>query len=449
MKTKIILVLLILLFMPLVFAGTYGEGVYGSGKYGTGAVIAEYCGDGACNNGETCSSCSADCGTCPVSSGGGSSSGGGGSTCDYDWECTEWFPSVCPGSGMQERICANKGDCSGIVGMPNQTRACEYLGPEGPLFDVYLTLSDENKELCVGEKIKANVRLENYGKVELLDAFMTYWVIDENNKLVAEMKDTRAVEKETNFIMEMKIPNSLVEGMYRLYVEITYDGNKTAVSGESFEVLSSENCLLSLKNKFNWRYLVYGFFAGIVLLLLVILVKVFWKKKRKTKKIRTPSKYKNKIKNNLRKIKLRSSLIVLVGFILIVFLFIGRSSMTGFVSKAVSGVSWNIFGCILIIGILGLLGFVFRKKIVWIVESKRRDSHSNNSLKVLIKKKVYAKGGDFIGKVEDVFLEGNRIESLKIKLDKKHKFRGVIVRYKDIIGVGRIIIVEDVLEYLK
>jgi cysteine-rich repeat protein len=42
-----------------------------------------YCGDGICNNGETCSTCSQDCGTCqttntPTSSGGSSGGGGGG-----------------------------------------------------------------------------------------------------------------------------------------------------------------------------------------------------------------------------------------------------------------------------------------------------------------------------------------------------------------------------------
>ncbi len=37
---------------------------------------APYCGDGTCNNDESCSSCSADCGAC--SSGGGGSGGGGG-----------------------------------------------------------------------------------------------------------------------------------------------------------------------------------------------------------------------------------------------------------------------------------------------------------------------------------------------------------------------------------
>jgi len=39
-----------------------------------------YCGDGTCNNGESCSICPDDCGACPTppSSGGGSSGGGGG-----------------------------------------------------------------------------------------------------------------------------------------------------------------------------------------------------------------------------------------------------------------------------------------------------------------------------------------------------------------------------------
>lgn len=35
-----------------------------------------YCGDGTCNNGENCSTCSADCGACPPSGGGGGGGGG-------------------------------------------------------------------------------------------------------------------------------------------------------------------------------------------------------------------------------------------------------------------------------------------------------------------------------------------------------------------------------------
>lgn len=44
----------------------------------TNILLSLYCGDGVCNNGETCSSCSGDCGVCSTPSGGGGGGGGGG-----------------------------------------------------------------------------------------------------------------------------------------------------------------------------------------------------------------------------------------------------------------------------------------------------------------------------------------------------------------------------------
>ena len=224
-KKLIFFVTILLVILPLVHAANYGAEEYSCGLFGIG--------------------CSATPTTPP-------SGGGRGGGCTYDWQCTNWFPSICPESGIQERICMNKGTCTGTKGMPNQTQTCKYLGPAEPLFDIYLTLSDKYKEVCSGDKIKANIKLENYAKVELLDAFMTYWIIDENNKLIAEYKDTRAVEKETSFNIELKIPDSTAEGTYRLYAEITYSGNKTAVTGESFEVLSEEECAFFHIEDFDW-----------------------------------------------------------------------------------------------------------------------------------------------------------------------------------------------------
>jgi hypothetical protein len=279
---KLILIFIILL-VPLVLAGNYGEGDYGEGIYVGGEITETPTPDPE------------------TPSGGGSSGGSGGSvtrspTCSYDWQCTNWFPSTCPESGIQERICANKGNCTGIEGIPEQTQTCEYLGPEEPLFDIYLTLPEDYKRICIGNKIKANIILENYGEVELLDAFMTYWIIDENNTLIAELKDTRAVEKETSFTIEMKIPEGANEGIYRLYAEITYDGNKTAVSGESFDVLPQEDC--AFFNTFNWMYLVYigGGIVGLLLLILII-------KSLKKKKKRVLRDHRSRIKKNLQKIK--------------------------------------------------------------------------------------------------------------------------------------------------
>ncbi|MBU2634402.1 MAG: PRC-barrel domain-containing protein [Nanoarchaeota archaeon] len=255
MKLKIFLLLILL--VPLVYAGNYGEGNYSEGDY----------------VGEEASSATPESpGDSGGSPGGGSSGSGGSSTpsCNYDWECTGWIPSICPESRIQERICVNKGSCTGTSGIPAQTRTCEYTGPPGPLFDIFLTLSNDYKEICSGDDIEANINLENYGKIELLDAFMTYWIIDENNKLIAELKDTRAVEKETNFNIQMKIPKSTVQGTYRLYSQITYNGNKTAVTGESFEVLSLDDCAPSFTQDFDWNYLIYGFIGFIILLFVFI-----------------------------------------------------------------------------------------------------------------------------------------------------------------------------------
>lgn len=69
-----------------------------------------YCGDGVCNNGESCSSCSVDCGNCQTnippedsgSSGGDSSSGSSKKTCLTDWNCTEWQNCI---NNKQIRTC--------------------------------------------------------------------------------------------------------------------------------------------------------------------------------------------------------------------------------------------------------------------------------------------------------------------------------------------------------
>ena len=83
-KKKFIFFALILTLIPLVYASNYGEGVYGGGNYNVGEVIVT---------------------PIPESPSGGGSSGGG---CSYNWQCTEWFPSICPESGIQERICVNE-----------------------------------------------------------------------------------------------------------------------------------------------------------------------------------------------------------------------------------------------------------------------------------------------------------------------------------------------------
>ena len=242
-RSVLFLSFLILLVTPLVYAANYGAGTYTAGAYGVGEVVAS-----------------------PVTP-----PGGGGGGCTYDWVCTNWFPAECPESETQERICANKGTCTGTTGMPNQIQTCTYKGPTEPIFDIFLTLSDKDKEACAGEKIDVNIRLENYGKLELLDAFMTYWILDKNNTLITELKDTRSVKDEVNFDIAIKIPISAEQGAYRLYAQIDYDKNKTAVAGESFEIVDRTQCrVYSYFTKQTLPILGAGIFLAVVVLLIFI-----------------------------------------------------------------------------------------------------------------------------------------------------------------------------------
>jgi len=97
--------------------------------YGTYGQPSPYCGDGSCNNGETCSSCSSDCGSCPPPSGGG----GGGSgfyappACTENWSCSGWSSCV---EGKQTRTCNDSNKCGTTKSKPSETRSCEVAKEE-------------------------------------------------------------------------------------------------------------------------------------------------------------------------------------------------------------------------------------------------------------------------------------------------------------------------------
>lgn len=107
----------------------------GSGSFN----ITATCGDGYCNGGEGCSSCSTDCGACPPPSGGGggqtAGGGGGGSpsgSCIMNYNCTSW--SECTPEGVQTRVCEYEGNCPDYYAEqrePATERECRYT-PEVP-----------------------------------------------------------------------------------------------------------------------------------------------------------------------------------------------------------------------------------------------------------------------------------------------------------------------------
>lgn len=120
-----------------------------------------YCGDGYCDEGESCASCSQDCGVCPTKK--PTTAGGGGiviieycgngvcelekencSTCPEDcgvckeekstpactenWVCSVW--SECQPNGKQTRTCIDKNNCGTEKNKPEEIRDCVYVEEE-------------------------------------------------------------------------------------------------------------------------------------------------------------------------------------------------------------------------------------------------------------------------------------------------------------------------------
>ena len=103
-------------------------------------VRGPYCGDGGCGSSEDCSSCQADCGSCPSAPGAeaGAETGAGEgaeaattarrriiSVCHERWECSDW--STCSIDGLQTRKCVDVNTCNTKKKEPSKTQLCEYM----------------------------------------------------------------------------------------------------------------------------------------------------------------------------------------------------------------------------------------------------------------------------------------------------------------------------------
>ncbi len=204
-----------------------------------------------------------------------SEEGGGGSlTCTYDWSCTEWYPSICPENGIQERLCVNKGSCTGILGIPSQNRTCIFEGPTEPLFDLFVKIPLTSKIIPKNTDIEINIELINVGKLDQLDVIFKYTVINENNTLITELQETRAIKEKDKFRISLDLPDDLEPGTYKVFVQITYDDGKLAVAEDTFIITS-----IPLRIGLIIYYLIISII--IVLILLTTLIVYYIIKKRK------------------------------------------------------------------------------------------------------------------------------------------------------------------------
>ncbi|MBW3022224.1 hypothetical protein KY328_04835 [Candidatus Woesearchaeota archaeon] len=93
--------------------------------------IAQFCGDGSCNYGESCSNCQIDCGICvqqPTSLWSRLISlftGRAVEGCTEDWSCGDW--SAYHETGYRQRSCTDKNNCGTSLAKPAESEYCSYI----------------------------------------------------------------------------------------------------------------------------------------------------------------------------------------------------------------------------------------------------------------------------------------------------------------------------------
>ena len=178
-----------------------------------GIVVQQLCGDTYCNSPETCSSCTADCGSCPATITSAPSSGGRGGG---------------GGGNVNEKQ------------IPLDT---------SELFDVTLELQENYNTLPEGaEKILFKISLIKFKLLEEQTEARIVYGIYKNNNRISEQSEEIIIQRSSSFVKEINLPK-LEPGTYTVKVSLYYN-QEIAESISSFSISSkagSENSLFANK----------------------------------------------------------------------------------------------------------------------------------------------------------------------------------------------------------
>ncbi len=367
-----------------------------------------------------------------------------------------WFLFIAGTGSDQVTTTVSGGGSSGSSGSGIITSP----GLIGTYFDAIVKIFESSLTIGQGGFAEAELTLINKGKEPDRDTWLTYYLIGPDGKKYFETREQiyEIPIGEIKLSKKLKVPKNAEQGTWQFHMEYQTSMQPLIHVWDSFEVIKKSKKpfyfpLGSLK-EFNYFWII------IPMSLLILLFKRRKKEKKEKKIIKRKShiEYKNKIKRNLKRIKSRTFLIAILSFMFMGILFLAGNNMTGFVvsDSVIEKNNWNVFGFVLIIGILGLLTFLFRNKIKVSAEKVKdriKPKHSKNSVKGLMKKKVYTWAGEYMGKVEEVILEENKIDVLKIKLckivKKKVKKEGIVIKYNTVKWIGPLVVIDDtVLGYL-
>ncbi|MFH1801556.1 MAG: hypothetical protein ABH804_01845 [archaeon] len=269
------------------------------------------CGNGVCEAGEDCSSCSADCGTCPVTPEG---AGAVTPSLVYDFALDKdiLLVELTKGEHYQKQVKITNngtGDIFVTISIPSleqyvfpetdriflrageskivsfdiyfsdRDKADVYVGKinfaygtlqksvrvildvkdKAPLFDIETSVL--KKYVLPGERILANVTVLNLGDLKNIDVELEYYILDFDNKTYDIKKESFAIYNFFSKIIFLESPKDMPMGDYLFYSKVSYGD----VSASSYDLFVIEKISFTI-----WFLALLIFLVSIVIIVLVI-----------------------------------------------------------------------------------------------------------------------------------------------------------------------------------
>ncbi|MBS3163352.1 hypothetical protein J4427_01555 [Candidatus Woesearchaeota archaeon] len=141
----------------------------------------------------------------------------------------------------------------------------------GRLFDITLIIPDKYRKLLIGGELIGEVKIINMKHIGLVDVTVESVIQDVNENILYKEYETRAVEREIDYIKKIKLPSEIPPGNYLFLVNLRYEDD-LAISGYPFYILDKP------MQERNYLIFVYSIISILTLMVFILVSYYYYRK---------------------------------------------------------------------------------------------------------------------------------------------------------------------------
>ena len=81
-----------------------------------------------------------------------------------------------------------------------------------------VSINDNYKDVLAGNDIWFTIKIANLEDTGRVDISLNYWISDDGNNIIAENKETMAVQTQASFVKTFNIPKDTKPGKYKINI---------------------------------------------------------------------------------------------------------------------------------------------------------------------------------------------------------------------------------------